>query len=386
MKNKIEYILKHNLFIQTLYRYIMSSFFRFIGLFVRTNNKLVLMNGHGYKYNDSPRAIFQKMIELGLVNDYEIVWALKEPDKFDIPYCKKIKMDTFKYFITALKAKYWISCVNIERGLKFKKRNTVFLNTWHGSCINLCGKAVSKRNDFHNKHVDYFCISGEYERYFTIRDYDVLPKAILPSGYPRNDELYHVDNDNILMIKKQLNIPMNKKVILYAPTWRDSNDGGTSYKLAPPIDWKKWEEKMGNDYVVLLRTHPYTTKLMNVDFNDFVRNCTDYPNINHLYLVADYCISDYSSVLLDYSILEKPMFCFGYDFEEYNRIRGFYFDMESVIPNGVIRDEQTLMKMILEADYNELCLKTKKFKNEHMEYGGNASIICINKVFNTNYK
>lgn len=130
LKNRVEHILKHNAFVQTIYRYSMSFVFRFIGVFIKTNDTLVLMNGHGYKYNDSPRAIYQKMLEYGLHKQYNVVWALNEPDKYDIPYAKKIKIDTWEYFKTALKAKYWISCVNIERALHFKKKNQIYLNTW----------------------------------------------------------------------------------------------------------------------------------------------------------------------------------------------------------------------------------------------------------------
>ena len=245
IKNKLEHLLKHNTFIQKMYRYSMSTVFQTLGLFVKTDDKLVLMNGHGYKYNDSPRAIYQKMLELGLVDQYKVVWALHDPDQYDIPgNCKKIKMDTLKYFITALKAKYWISCVNIERALHFKKKKTVYLNTWHGASINLCGNAVSKRNDFHFEHIDYFCICGEYERSLVMRDFNVRAEAILPCGYPRNDALYVVSDEIRQVYRKKLGIPEGKKVVVYAPTWRDSQDGGASYKLAPPINWAKWKKEL----------------------------------------------------------------------------------------------------------------------------------------------
>ena len=385
LKKRIEHLLKHNRFVQTMYRYIMSAVFKFIGLFVRTDDRLVLMNGHGFRFNDSPRAIFDKMAELGMLDEYRVVWALKEPEKYDIPNAEKIKMDTFKYFITALKAKYWISCVNIERALHFKKKKTVYLNTWHGASVAFVGNAVSGRNDFHFEHINYFCINGEYERGFIMRDFNVLPKSIIETGYPRNDELYGVSEEKKAAIRRKLNIPENKKVILYAPTWRDSNDGGASYKLAPPIDWAKWKEQLGEDYIVLLRTHPYTTKLMNVEFDEFVWNCIEYPSVNELMIAADVMISDYSCILLDYAILEKPLVCFGYDYEEYKDIHGFYFDMEEVIPNGVMRTEDQILAHLLSMNYQDECAKTKALKDSHMEYGGNATITCINKVFGTNY-
>ncbi len=363
----------------------MSAVFRFLGLFVKIDENLVLMNGHGFRFNDSPKAIFDKMSELGMLEQYRVVWALKEPEKYDIPNAKKIKMDTLEYFITALKAKYWISCVNIERALHFKKKKTVYLNTWHGASLNYVGNAVSGRNDFHFEHINYFCINGEYERGFIIRDFNVLPQAIIETGYPRNDDLYGVTKEKQQAIREKLNIPKDKKVILYAPTWRESNDGGASFKLAPPITWDKWREQLGDNYVVLLRTHPYTTKLMNVEFDDFVRNCIDYPSVNELMIAADVLISDYSCILLDYSILEKPLICFGYDYEEYKAVRDFYFDMEKVIPNGVIRTEEAVINHIRSMDYEKECQKTKELKDGHMEYGGSATITCINKVFGTNY-
>ena len=384
-KKWLEHLLKHNTLVQTLYRVIMSSVFRFIGLFVRTDEKLVLMNGHGFRYNDSPRAIYEKMAELGMLSEYRVVWALREAEKYDIEGAEKIEIDTLKYFITALRAKYWISCVNIERALHFKKKKTVYLNTWHGASLNHVGNAVSKRNDFHYEHVNFFCINGEYERDFVIRDFNLLPSSLLASGYPRNDALYGVDAEAVKKMREQLGIPEGKKVLLYAPTWRDSTDGGASHKLAPTIDWQRWKKELGGEFVVLLRTHPYTTKLMNVEFDDFVINCTDYPRINDLMIASDLLISDYSSTILDYAILEKPIICFGYDYEEYSAQRGFYFDMEEVMPSGVIRNEEALLAHIKGLDWEAERAKSRKLKNERMEYGGNATLTCIDAVFGTEY-
>lgn len=383
MKNKLEYLLKHNSVIQFFYIVTMSTFFRFVGLFVRVNNKLILMNGHGYKYNDSPRTIYLKMCELGIRDNYEIVWAVNDVNVAIPGNPKIVKMDSWKYFITALRAKYWVSCVNIERGLKFKKRKTIYLNTWHGASLIFVGNAVGKRNDFHFEHINYFCYNGEYERDFIIRDFNVSPSALIKTGYPRNDRLYNANEEIKHSIRKKLNIPDDKKVILYAPTWRESNDGGINYLLKPPIDWKKWEAKLSGEYILFLRTHPYTTKLLNVEFNDFLQNYIEYPDVNDLLIVADILISDYSCILLDQAILGKPQFCYGYDYEEYISKRGSYIDMKTTLPNGVIEDENELLNRIINIDYDLECKKTLKFKENHMEYGGNATIRCIEYLFGT---
>ena len=152
--HKLEFFIKHNPIIQNIYRYGLSAVFQTWGKFIKIDEKLILMNGQSYKYNDSPRAIYRKMYELGMTKEYKIVWALNEPDKVDIPGCTKIKMDTVDYFKTAMRAKYWISCVNIERALHFKKKDQIYLNTWHGAAINVCGNGVSGRNDFHWDYID----------------------------------------------------------------------------------------------------------------------------------------------------------------------------------------------------------------------------------------
>lgn len=386
VKEKLIHILKHNVAVQTMYRYSASALFRTVGLFVRTDDKLVLMNGHGYKYNDSPRAIYRKMYELGMTKEYDVVWALNDPDQYEIPGARKIRMDTPGYFLTALKAKYWISCVNIERALKFKKKKTKYMNTWHGAAINLCGNAVNGRNDFHWEHIDYFCSCGSYDRKYFGRDFCLRDEAILDCGYPRNDELYAVTPERVAALKKKLGLPDDKKLILYAPTWRETTDGGASYQLAPPINWETWEKELGGQYVVLLRTHPYTTKLMNVRFNDFVLDYTNYPEVNDLLIVADVLISDYSSINLDYAILGKPMICFGYDYDHYKKERGFYYDLEEEMPGGVLRNEEQVIRRLLTMDTAQASAETAAFRDKHMEFGGNATITCINALFGTNYK
>ena len=360
----------------------MSLFFRFIGFFVSTDEKLILFNAHGRKYNDSPRAIFKYMIGDERYQDYKFVWALDEPEKYDIPQCSKVRMDTIKYFITALKAKYWVTCVNIERGLHFKKKQTVYLNTWHGTPLKLIGNAVSGRKDFDFSNVDIFCYAGEYEREIYKKNLNVLENNFLLSGLPRNDELYHVSNEEITDYKRLLNIPKNKKVILYTPTWRDSTDKGKSYSIEPPIDMAYWQKELQDEYVLLLRTHAYTNKLLGIEFNEFVRDFSEYPEINHLLSVADILISDYSATIFDYSILERPIICFGYDYDEYTTDRGFYVDLEKELPSGVIESQNLVIEKIKTLDYQAECQRTLRFKKKYLEAGGNATEKCIKVLIN----
>lgn len=193
--------------------------------------------------------------------------------------------------------------------------------------------------------------------------------------------MYRSSKEDAKRLRKKLNIPLDKKVILYAPTWRDSNDGGKTYALKPPVIIDRWKQELGEDFIILMRTHPYTNKLFGIQFDNFVRDYSSYPRINDLMIVADFLVSDYSSVMFDYSILDKPMFCYGYDYDSYKRDRAFVLDPQEAFVSGVLKTEEELLQKIKTCNYQEECNNTKKFREKYFEYGGNATNTCIEKVF-----
>ena len=376
LRKKVEYLLKNNLFIRSIYRIIMSNILRFIGIFIKTDKNLILVSSFGgRRYNDSPKAITDYLHNNQIYNHLKIVWAFDNPDNFEIPF-NKVKIDTWKYFYIALKAKYWITCVNIERWLNFKKKNTIYLNSWHGIPLKIIGK-VSKGN---MSNVNILCYSGNYEEHIYMQVFSIKKENMLKSGMPRNDELYLVNEEKIAKIKQNLNIPINKKVILYVPTWRDSDDNGKSYILQPPIDISLWSKEL-EGYILLFRVHPFTTQLMGIEFNDFVMDVSDYANINELMMVADILVSDYSATIFDYSILERPIISFAYDYDEYKTSRGFFFDLEKELPGNVLRTQYEVLDKIKTMNFVTESKKTQFFKNKFIEVEGNATEICVKALF-----
>ena len=383
IKAKLEYALKHYIWLQNIYKVIMSSTFKFIGIFIKVDRNIVLYNSMiGRSNYDSPKAIFDYLTSHPEYSNLKHVWAFNNPEiEEGYDNCKKIKIDTLSYFLTALKAGYWITNVNIERGLKFKKKKTRYLNTWHGVAFNYIGNDVPGRNDYDSRNVDVICYESEYSKNILTRALRTNPDNMIPSGLPRNDKLYQINNSQILELKEKLGIPLDKKIILYAPTWRDSEDLGKDYILAPPIDFEKWERYLGKDYIVLLRTHHLTTKLMNVKFNNFVRNFSGYGCINDLFAISDILISDYSACIADFSILERPIICFAYDYDTYRNKRGLYIDFQKEMPNGIFITENSVLTHIISMNDNEERIKTKKLKEKFTCYGGNATKMCIEKLF-----
>ena len=358
----------------------MSFIFRLIGLFVPVNPDLVLfVSFMGTKYNDSPRAISEYLAQDERYAHLRRVWALEHPENY--PQLDTVKIDTLRYFLTALRAKYWVTNTNIERGLHFKKKNQIYLNTWHGVALKTIGNDCPGRNDYDFSNINYMCVSGAHDERVFASAFRVKPESYLRCGMPRNDRLYRADESERLRLREKLGIPEGKRVILYAPTWRDSTDGGRSYALKPPIDFGKWERELGERFVVLFRAHHLTTKVLNVRFNDFVRDCSDYPDINDLMIAADVLITDYSAVAFDYSILRKPMLIFAYDYEAYLAERGTYFDMSEVYPSEIYRDEDALLRALRSLDTAAASARTAAFSKQFMEYGGSATQACVEALF-----
>ena len=382
LKRKVEFVLKHNPWVLRSFVSVGSAFFKIVGRFVDTDPNLILFTSFsGKKYNDSPKVIYEYLKAAKEGKELSYVWAFEHPEQFKDVNCRKVKIDTWDYFITTLKAGYWVTSVNIERGLKYKKKDTFYLNTWHGPAINLMGNAVEGRSDFNWDHIDRFCISGEYESSIICRDFCVRPEALLRSGLPRNDALFDVEADRIEKTKKMLGIPLDKKVIMYAPTWRESRDGGQHCDLRPPVNMNEWKKRLGEDYLVIVRAHVNTQKLMSIEFDDQIRNYSDYPEVNDLLIVSDYLISDYSSIIMDYSILGRPIICFGYDYDEYKKDRGgFYFDLDREIPSGICYTEKDVLDYIMNSDYDMECCKAREFRDRHIEYGRNATKLCVGEI------
>ena len=375
---KIEYIIKHNLFVQRMYKLIFSIIFRIIGIFIKQDKKRVIFQSMiGKTYSDSPKIIYEEMLKREEFKDYLFVWAFVERDKFDVPNAKKVKLNSIKYFIETLKCGIWITNVDIERGLKYKPKKTIYINTWHGVPLKFIGNSQKNRNDYDYSDVDYLCSSCKYLDDIYINDFNVRKESLVKCGMPRNDILYTCNEKKIKDIKKKLNIPEDKKVILYAPTWRDSNDGGKNYIIKPPIDIEYFREKLSKDYVILFRMHHLTTKQLGLQFDDFVRDCSGNYDINELMMVSDILISDYSATIFDYSILERPIISFAYDYSDYAKDRGLYIKLEDILPNSVFKTQEEVIDYILNMNYKNECEISKKIKEKYMACEGNGTKICI---------
>lgn len=380
MRQRLIYILKHNSFIQKLYRGVMSLVFRLWGVLLPTDDCLVIfVSFMGKGFNDSPKKLFEYMQAHSEYRDYRCIWAFEHPERF--PELETVKIDSYAYFKTALKAKYWITNTNIERGLRFKKKDQIYLNTWHGIALKHIGNDVKGRSDFNFDTVNYLVVSGDYDEQVWRSAFNAKESTYLRCGMPRNEELWTADEEYRVKIREKLGLPADKKIILYAPTWRESTNGGKNYEIKPPIHFDVWKKELGKDCIILFRAHHQTTKVLGVQYDEFVRDYSDYPAVNDLIIASDMLITDYSAIAFDYSITCKPIFCYAYDYESYLADRGTYFNIDDRYPNKSCRTEGDLLRRIKDVDYKTECKNTQRFRDSFIQYGVGATEACVKAVF-----
>ncbi len=383
MKKRLIAFVKYNKVIYLLYFYTCCFVLNFMKLFIKTDPRLILINSYGgKKYDDSPKALYEGMLDDERFKDFKFVWAFHEPEKFNVPGAKIIKTDTIEYFKTALKAGCWITNSSIERGLKFKNRKTFYFNTWHGTPIKKMGSDLSENNkSFAGKvsQADITTVQGDFELEVFSRVYNIEKDKFLRSGLPRNDKLVNCEQAHKDRVKEKLHLPADKKIILYAPTFREfERDGELNVVLSVPMDIKRWKRELGDEYVLLFRAHYEVSKAMEIVDDDFVRNMSDYPSLEDLMIVADVLISDYSSIFFDFAVMGKPMFHFTYDYAEYSEKRGMYFDISKEI-NGA-DNEKELIDIMKGFDHSQEEKRTESFQKKYVNYFGNAvkqSLDCI---------
>lgn len=375
----IEYKIKHNARLQAIYKWLFSLLFKTVGLFVKVNDRQILFfSMSGRSFGDSTRVLYDYIVKDPFFKDYKLIWAFEEPEKFSKYGLNTVKLNSFSYFTTALRSKFWITNTSMERGLSFKPKKTVLLNTWHGVPLKVIGNGYKNRNDYDYSDVDFMCYSGDYEEKIYTKGFNVKPENLVMCGLPRNDILYRVDESIREEFKKKYNIPEGKTVILYVPTFRDVGTNSVDAALKIPLDFKKWEKRLGDNYIVLCRMHYHTTELLGVEYNDFVIDCTSVENISDLYIISDILISDYSSSMIDYSILERPILSYAYDKDEYAKKEGFFVPLDEAIPGMVYEDEDQMLDHIVNMDIDEEVKKSRDVKKKYIQAKGHATEECIN--------
>ena len=375
------------------------------------DDKMIFFEAYnGRNYACSPKALYEYMIKNKKFNDYKFVWAFKNINQHKILKNKNtivVKTNSKEYFKYLSLSKYWIVNSLIDVSIK-KKKNQIYLQCWHGTPlkklrydIEVKGAVLNtiseirKRNDLDAIKFDYFISPSKFctEKFISAFNLKKLGKdnIIVEKGYPRNDYLFNYKKEDIDKIKKLLKLPKGKKVILYAPTFRDNqHTSGVGYTYNLGINFDKMQKELSKDYIILFRTHYFVSNSFDFSkYDKFIYDVSKYDDINDLYIISDLLITDYSSVFFDFANLKKPMLFYMYDLDDYkNNLRDFYFDL-NILPGPIVKQEDELIKEIKNIDnYDELYHdKYIKF-NEKFNYldDGKSTERVVEVIFNETKK
>lgn len=375
---------------------IMKKMYTIFSYIIPVDPKLVLFeSGIGKQFADSPRMIYEKIVNKEL--DYKKVWVYNKNYRFNDEQTKKIKRLSPAYYYYLLRAGYWVNNQNFPTYIK-KPSKTLYLQTWHGTPLkkmlhdieNIQGRSDDylERVSSAIKQWDYLISPSSYasDKFRSAFQYE---GSILETGYPRNDILYSENKKEIASkIKNRLNLPGDKKVILYAPTFRDDQTSkNNKFLFNINMDLNLMKERLGDDYIILLRMHVVISNKLSIDpeLADFVKNVSNYPDIQDLYLISDILITDYSSTMFDFANTRRPILFYTYDLDKYKEdLRGFYMDFELEAPGPFVFDTEEIIDAVenieeIKAIYKE---KYQVFYNKYCYLDdGKAAERVVKQIF-----
>jgi len=377
--------------------------YKMVYRFIPSDPKTILfISFHGKGYSDNPAAIYEYMRNDEAYQDYKFIWAIKhhKSKNLTIEGAKIIEYFSLPYFYYLARSRYWFVNCKLP-GYVLKKKEQVYLQTWHGTPLKRLGRDIVLEDENATFYRSKMSAEEMYKTYdVDVAKYNymispnpfcskVFPSAfginkerLIETGYPRCDVLVNTKAEDISKIKQKYGIPQDKKVVLYAPTWRDNSFVAKGYTFKLQVNFAKWKEILGEEYVVIFKPHYLIINDFDMEaYKGFVYEIEASADIAQLYLISDILVTDYSSVFFDYAILNRPMYFYMFDLEEYaSELRGFYFDIYKDLPGEVIRDENILLARIANNEYDYK--KLEQFNQDfNIWHDGTCSKKVLEKVF-----
>ncbi|RJL23620.1 bifunctional glycosyltransferase/CDP-glycerol:glycerophosphate glycerophosphotransferase [Bailinhaonella thermotolerans] len=354
---------------------------------------VVFESWRGRQYSDSPREIHRELVARGYSG--ECVWVSADGQVVPPEGTRVVARGSREHYEALGTASHVISNDN-QPDWYVKRPGQTYVQTWHGTPLKRVG---------HDIGTVRFATGSDYLRRFSLEvakwDLLVSPNAfstpifqrafryggaVLESGYPRNDPLHREEGreETADRVLARLGLPEGKRVVLYAPTWRDDRGaGGGRYRLDVHLDLDRARRTLGEDHVLLVRGHLHTANALPEDATGFVRDVTRYPDVTELLLITDVLVTDYSSLMFDFAGTGRPMVFYTYDLEHYrDDLRGFYFDLESEAPGPLVRTGDELIDALREPDAGPYRTRYEAFRERfcHLD-DGNAAGRVVDRLF-----
>ena len=278
--------------------------------------------------------------------------------EFNFFYKDKLSLGSFKKLATS---KYVFLNDNFFpiAFMSFKKSAKV-VQLWHApGASKKFGGSVATPDELEmllkiSKNTDYLITSSKQIEDYYSEAFQIDKSKIKPLGLPRLD--YYFENHDLDKLKadfcNKYGVASDKKIILYAPTFRDEKKYNNVFSY---FDLQRFNEVLGEEYILALRLHPKIRDFYDFDIEangDYV-DCSNWESEQELMMISDVLITDYSSIMIEFAILDKPIVFFVYDLENYLASeRGFYYDFKKTVPGRIVYSSDELIDAIKNEDYD----------------------------------
>lgn len=351
----------------------------------RLSNQALFISFGGKQVGDSPLDIYRELVRQK--TNLKLIWAVRSEDQNVPAGATKVVVGTSDWFKALAKSKYLVSNNNLPMYFR-KSAGQIYLQTWHGTPLKRIGRDINKNllSPTYNQAMkreagywDYLISPNEYSSEIFPRAFEFRGR-ILETGYPRNDRLTLGHQESRETLREQLGIRSGEVAVLYAPTWRDDavdEHGGwaTVNNLEPA--------SLPEGFRLLYRGHT-NTQASDRNLDERVIDVTLYPDVTDVYLAADVLVTDYSSIMFDFSVTGKPMLFLCPDLDAYEKARGFYFDFEKTAPGPILKNSKEVAKAL--ADLKKIAKDfAPNYKKWHRKFNrledGKASSRVVAAVF-----
>ena len=322
--------------------------FRILSILPLNNNKIILLDGVTGDIDGNNLEIYKVLLKQ---RKYKFIFISLFSTKTKLIKAYNVCNILSIYHIATGKYLFANSGFYNFLPLKSDQKN---IQLWHGAgAFKKFGFDLKEKERNRNNYKTINLLSVTSDKVIDIyaNAFKISKEKVKNLGIPRADIFFKEEEKQKIKKEFYKNYSefKSKKIILYAPTFRDNEKNKFNLKL--DIELMK-ESLEGLNYILLLKLHPgIKSKNIQVD-NRFSYNFSDYSNTADLLIISDILISDYSSIIFEFSIMKKPILFYAYDVEEYIKDRGFYYNYYDFIPNKISYTTEEIIKAVINQEWD----------------------------------
>ena len=366
---------------------IYANIFNLFRKFPQKDNKIALLTNKNHSFELNLEYIAMELDNRKTKDGKDFEYNFIEKDSLSLRNIYKFATSKYVFLVDNF---FPLAFMDVS-GMKW-------VQLWHGTGIfkkfgyGILNEEEKKAMEMFAPKLDLVSVSGENVADIYAENFHVEKSKVKPFGVPRNDFYSdeHLSKDYINELRRSFEMEypqlIGRKLVLYTPTFRDNPENNAVFDY---LDIEKFIDELSDEYVLAIRLHPNYANYCDAEHpidlealcekHDII-NFTGYKDEQKLLLLSDILIADYSSIMVDYTILKKPIILFAYDLDDYlNKERGFYFDYKEKVPGKIVYDMDELIVSIKEEDF-KLDKLEEFFRLQFGDFKANSSNLILDYI------